>query len=122
MIGNKLILLKRGQISNVGNTHKILVEIPDLDEVKHFTSKNFRKYGYITLVNIIRFYVRASHILRQKYEQIKIKTKEKINKYFPKKVSEVTKKEASGFIKMMSDYKNKIREIKDKIVEEENRY
>jgi len=36
------------------------------------------------------------------------------NKYFPQKEKEVSK-----FLKMVSDYKNKIAKIRDKIIEEE---
>ena len=111
MIGRKLILLKRGQIESV---EKIPFEIPNSEEVRHFAVKNTKRYGYLTLVLILRFSVQSSNLLKHKYEKIKIKIKNMTNKYFPQKEKEVSK-----FLKMVSDYKNKIAKIRDKIIEEE---
>ena len=111
MIGRKLILLKKGQIEN---TEKILFKIPNLEEAKYFTVKNAKKYGYLTLVLILRFSIQFSNFLKRKHKEIKIKTEGIINKYFPQKEKEVSK-----FLKMVLDYKNKIAKIRDKIIEEE---
>jgi len=114
MIGKKLILLKNRQIEY---TEKILFEIPNLDQIKHFTAKNSKRYGYMMLVEVIRFYIKSVKFLKHIYKEIKIKVKKINNKHFPHKEKEVSK-----FLKMVSDYKNKIKIIKDKITEEENNY
>lgn len=115
MIGKKLILLKKGQIEN---TEKNLFEIPNLDQIKHVTVKNSKKYGYIILVEIMRFYIRFLKLLKLKYKEIK----NVYNKYLPHKEINTQTKEVSKFLKMISDYKYKIKNIKDKIEEEENNY
>jgi len=120
MIGKKLILLKNKKIEY---TERILFKIPNLDEIKNITAKNSKRYGYIILVKIIRFYIRTSILLKYIYAITKKKIKNIYYKYFPYKIKEKNKKnEVSKFLKMISDYKHKIKNIKDKIVEEENNY
>ncbi|MBU0612064.1 hypothetical protein KKA39_02535, partial [Patescibacteria group bacterium] len=65
MVGNKLILLKNGQIKS---TERILIEIPNLEQVKKFSSKKLRRYGFIALVLSIRIYVKISNILKKIYK------------------------------------------------------
>ena len=94
---------------------EVLLEIPHLEKVKHFTIKNIKKYGHISLVETLRFYIRSSNFLKNKYEEIKIKNIQYRNRL----ASDLPEKQVSKFLKMISDYKHKIREIKHKIHEEE---
>lgn len=110
MIGRKLILLKNGQIL-------IREENPlknSYEEWKNLAIKNVKKHGYTGLVATIRFYIRGTNLLKNKYQEVKIKmknrSKESINN---------DKKEISKFLKIISEYKHKIREIKHKIHKEE---
>jgi len=119
MIGKKLILLKNGKIEH---TERVLFDIPNLDQVKNVTVKNSKRYGYVILVETIRFYVRASILIKYIYFKTKKKIKEIYHRYFPQKIKENKEKEVSKFLRMVSDYKNKIKNIKDKIIEEENNY
>jgi len=77
MIGRKLFLLQDGQ--TVSNTD-VPFEIPHLEKVKHFTLKNIKKYEHIILVEILRFYVRFANLLKNKYQELKIKIRNKIIK------------------------------------------
>ena len=119
MIGKKLILLKNGKIEHI---ERVLFDIPNLDQVKNVTVKNSKRYGYVILVETIRFYVRASILIKYIYFKTKKKIKEIYHRYFPHKIKENKEKEVSKFLRMVSDYKNKIKNIKDKIIEEENNY
>ena len=119
MIGKKLILLKNGKIEY---TERVLFDIPNLDEIKNVATKNSKRYGYVILVETIRFYVRTSLLVKYIYFKTKKKIKEIHHKYFPHKIKENKEKEVSKFLRMVSDYKHKIKNIKDKIVEEENNY
>lgn len=117
MIWRKLVSLQNGQVLSM---EKVSFEIPHLEKVKHFTNRNIKKYGHRSLVATLRFYIRSSNFLKNKYEEIKvkikntnIKTKSHLNSDSPEKV------EVNKFLKMISDYKHKIREIKQKIHEEE---
>lgn len=116
MIGRKLTLVKNGRIAESHHPHPF---IPDFNKIKHLIFENTKKYGHLSLVTILRFYIRSSYFFKKKYEEIKIKIK---NISTPKDLNgNGTKKtEVSKFLKMISDYKHKIREIKQKIHEEEN--
>lgn len=95
-------------------------EIPYIREIRHVTVKNIKKYGHISLVATLRFYIRLNNFLKNKYGEIKIKIKNKLKKSKGLEDGPSEKKEVSGFLKMISDYKRKIREIKHRIHEEEN--
>ena len=116
MIGRKLVLLKNGAVEA---KEKFSFEIPDAQEVKHIAVKNAKKYGYIALVETLRFYLRSANFLKQTSKEIKKEAKEMIDKYLPAKETEMSGKEVSKFLKTVSDYKQKIQKIKHKIKEEE---
>lgn len=114
MIGRKLILLQSGQITH-GND--ISSETPYLEELKVITIKNIKKHGFIGLVATIRFYVRSTNFLKNKYQEVK----KRVRNFSDGRLNNnEEKKEVSKFLKMISEYKHKIREIKHKIKEEEN--
>ncbi len=113
MIGRKLFLLQNGQISS--NT-EVPFEVSHLEKVKLFTIKNIKKCERILLVEILRLYIRFSNFLKNKYQEIKIKIRNRSKK----NNINGEKREISKFLKIIGDYKNKIREIKHKIKKEEN--
>lgn len=107
-----MVLLQGGQISS---SEKISFGIPHLQKVKHLTVANIKKYEHIILVEILRHYVRTTSFLKKKYQEIKIK----IISLKRKNHIEGEQKEISKFLKIIGDYKNRIREIKHKITKEE---
>ena len=113
MVGRKLFLLQKGVIVI---EEKVSFEAPHLDKIKHATVENIKKYSHASLVLSIRLYVRSINLLKNKYEEIRIKIK---NKKGGSDGELQEKREASKFLKMMSEYKHKIKEIKKKIHEEE---
>lgn len=116
MVGKRLILLKEKQITIDTN---VAIDIPDLQDIKIMTFRGLKKYGYITLVILIRFYVIASNFLRKKYQEIKSKILIAFDKYTSSKVEGGEKKEVSKFLKTISDYKKQIKRIKNRIEKEE---
>ena|SRR3989344_8829845 len=117
MIGRKLVLIQNRQsLNEIPAEEDRQFEIhPYIKEVKYITIKNIKKYGHISLVETLRFYIRSSNFLKNKYEEIKIKNIQYRNRL----ASDLPEKQVSKFLKMISDYKHKIREIKHKIHEEE---
>jgi hypothetical protein len=115
MIGRKLVLLRNGHILHKEET---LFKAPFFEEWKHLTIKNIKKHGYAGLVATIRFYIQSSNLLKNKYQEAKIKIKNIRAKNLNSDSGE--KREVSKFLKMISEYKHKIREIKHKIREEED--
>ena len=115
MIGRKFLMLQNGQILN---REEIIFGAPLIEEWKILTIKNIKKHGYIGLVATIRFYVRSTNTLKNKYQEVKVKVKNLHSKNTNGELA--GKREVSKFLKMISEYKHKIREIKHKIKEEEN--
>lgn len=116
MIGRKLALVGDGANLDKDYTHPF---VSDLQRLKHFAVDGLHKYGHLSVVLILRFYVKFSNFLKLQYEEIKIKLAD-LNKKNGKNGDPVEKVEVSKFLKLVSEYKNKIREIKHKIHEEEN--
>jgi len=116
MIGGKLILLKEGRLVA---QESFPIEIPNLQEVKYAVVKGAKKHSYIILVESIRFSIKSSNFLKRMSKKIKDKINGMIRKHILKKEKEIKVREVSGFLKMISDYKHKIRKIKHQIREEE---
>jgi hypothetical protein len=119
MIGRKLLMLQSGQASYRENAETFL-KAQYFEELKHSAIKTIKKHRYTGLVTIVRIYVRSSSFIKDKYEQIKIKIKNIYHKKIRSEVEVKEKQEVPKFLKIISEYKNKIREIKHKIKEEEN--
>ena len=97
---------------------RVVFEIPHLEKVKDLAVKNIKKYGHLSLVVTLRLYIRSTNFFKNKYEEIKIKIKN-INTKNHANGDSSEKIEVSKFLKIISDYKRKIREMKHKIHEEE---
>lgn len=117
MIGRKLLMLQNGQMTYKDNVETFL-KAQYLQELKHSAIKTTKKYSYLGLVTTIRFYFRGINLIKNKYGEVKIKIKNIRHKNL-NNISE-EKREVSKFLKMISEYKQKIRVLKHKIKEEEN--
>lgn len=121
MIGRKLMLLRRGLIT-AEYSEEIIFEIPYINEVKTITIKNAKRYGYLGLVATIRLYFRSAGLAKSTYLEAKEKTKnliEKNKRALLKDKSENS--EISGFLRTISEYKEKISALKHRIREEEKK-
>jgi uncharacterized membrane-anchored protein YjiN (DUF445 family) len=116
MIGRKLLTLRNGTL--ISTEEKFAIKIPNLHEVRYIVTRGTSKYGFIALVVILRIYVLSGHSIKKTSKKIHHKIKELHKKYLPHKHKEEVK-EASKFLKMMSDYKQKVKRIKHQIKEEE---
>lgn len=113
MIGRKLAVIKHEQ----GITEKeIVLEIPYLKNIKHLTFKNIKKHGYTLAVITVRYYVRGTNFLKNKYEKMKVRIMNRGNN----KGASGENREISKFLKVVSEYKHKIRRIKHEIKKEES--
>ncbi|MEI7709154.1 MAG: hypothetical protein WCI76_00395 [bacterium] len=113
MIGKKFALIEHEQILN---HEEILFELPFIKEVKKITVANVKRHGYTGLVTTVRIYVRSTNFLQNKYQDLNRKIKNQIRS----KAKNGESKEISKFLKVIGDYKHKIREITHKIKKEEN--
>lgn len=117
MVGRKFLLIQSGQIVNI-NKDEVFSETKYLEDLKQATIKNTKRHGYTLLVITIRTYFRTANLLKNKYEKIKNKVKETYQKR--KKHIHAEKIGENSFLKMVSEYKHKIRKIKQQVEEEEN--
>lgn len=119
MIGRKLLMLQNGQVSYRDSSETFL-KAQYFEELKHLAIKTIKKHRYTGLVTIVRIYVRSSNFIKDKYEQVKIKIKNIYHKKIRRETEIKEKQEVPKFLKIILEYKNKIREIRHKIREEEN--
>ena len=112
MIERKLILLKKGHLTT---GDKFPIEIIDSKDVKAVVRKKVRIFIHIALIIIFRVYIRGTNILKEYYQ----KFKNFIMIYVFRDKRDGENREVSGFLKMMSEYKQKVRKIKHRIHEEE---
>lgn len=115
MFSRKLMILRNQGIS-IHEVEHMILELPFIKEIKHLTIRQVKRVGYVGLVTSIRLYFRTINITKAKYTEIKAKLKS-IDK--TKIISDIEKKEVNKFLKIVSSYKHKIRQIKHQIKEEE---
>lgn len=113
MIGRRLVLLKK---EGVTVEEKITFEVPNLEKFKYHTIAGIKKCERIALVEILRLYLKGTNFLKNKYQVLKIK----IQSFRKVRHLESQKKEISKFLKVIGDYKRRIREITHKIKREED--
>jgi len=117
MIGNKLALVRSGQVIEIQHPHPF---VPDLQKIKHLTLKGTKKFGYVALFVILRFFIKFSNFIKTNSLILikRLKDKLKKNKYNTSDEI-IEKKEVSKYLRIISEYRHKIKEIKHKIKEEE---
>lgn len=120
LITRKIFALNSsGEVYHKNKDVDLEFELPDLDEVKEFTNKKLKKYGYALLLVTLRLYVLGSNQVKKGSITLYNKVEQKVKKMIGKKTTPENTKEASGFIKTISDYKKKISKITHKIKQEE---
>jgi len=113
MIGRKLLALDKGQVFEEVNTS---FEVPFIKEVKDVTIHSIKKHGYAGLVTTLRWYFRGTNFVNNKYDNIKTKIENRKRA----RNENGEKKEISKFLKVIIEYKHKIRKIKHRIRNEES--
>lgn len=120
LLSRKIFILKRMNLQNVNLEEDLALNVPDLEEIKVFLGKNFKKYGYITLYITVKIYLLSRNTIK-KYtvKTIRIiKSRINKNKEIETENTEKKTKEISAFLKMIKEYKDKIKRIKYKIKKE----
>jgi hypothetical protein len=117
MVWRELILVRNGQVAVAQHSHPF---VPDLHKLKHITLKGTKKFGYIVLFVILRFFIRSSNFIKTISKILIKELKNKFKKIVHDSKEEITeKKEASKYLKIISEYQHKIRQMKHRIKEEE---
>ena len=120
MISRKLLLLSNieGHHHNSYLGEVLISDMFDFDKLKKLTFKNGKKIGHATIWITLRIYIISSNFVNKKRKEIVVKVKNRLNRNRHNSITE-EKKEVSKYIKMISEYRQKIRKIKHKIKEEE---
>ena len=115
MIGRKLVMLQNGQLQIQENGS---FEIPYLKEAKHLTIKSVKDYKHLILVEVVKFYVQFSNLLKSGYQKLKVRVQNiHIKQHRNGEISE--RAEVSKVVKFISGYTHRIKEIKKSVTEEE---
>lgn len=117
MIWRELVLVKNGQAARMQHQHALAT---DLQNLKHLTIKNTKKFGYIAVFEILRFSIKSSNLIKVKSKLIINELVKKFTKNKEDSLEEVLeKKEVSKYLRVISEYRQKIRQMKHRIKEEE---
>ncbi len=114
MVGRKIVLIKSGRAVV---QEEIPFEIPYFKEARHFAFEYLKKIEHLSLVLLLRLYFRFANFIKYAYGAVK----NKLKNLGKKSHIIIEQPEASKFLKMVSDYKHRVREIKHKIKEEEEK-
>lgn len=117
MISRKLALVKNGEAVNIQHPHPF---VPDLIKIKHFTFKSIKRFGYAVVFFTLKFFIKFSNFIKNKSKMFTREIKEKLRKNKDNILNEtIQNKETSKYLKIISEYRVKIRTMKHKIKEEE---
>jgi hypothetical protein len=115
LLAKKLILLRNGMIVE---EDKLIIELPNGTKLKNITIEISKRMGHLLLVEVLRIYVKSSNVAKNKFQEIKERlTKPKTDHHHGHHTA--SPNGVSKFLQMMSEYKHKIRTIKERIHEEE---
>ena len=114
MVGRKLAATNEIQVFY---REEILSKEKHLEEWKAWFVHGIKVVSISILFVSIRLYVRTLNTFKKLYANAKIFVKKTYRKRT--ELEKLEKQEASKFLKMISDYKRKIRKIKQQVAEEE---
>lgn len=118
MLGRQVVLLRNGSIIVENTSYHPLGA--DVIKIKYVIRRGMKRYGYLALVGVLRVYFRAKNELKDSYRGLRTKIREAVAKKTGEApTAEPQAREASGFLKMIVEYKRKLRTIKHRIKEEE---
>lgn len=117
MVGRKLLAFN--DIQNQSAEERVMIGVPGLEEIRSITTKRIKRYGYVALVITLRTYIRSSKFLEKKGREITRVIRRNLSRG-----GEIDDKfeqqEVSKFLRMISDYKQKVGKIKRRIKAEED--
>ena len=117
MIWRKLVLVKNGLVATTQHSHPF---VPDLQKIKHVTFKSTKKISYVVIFVTLRFFIKSLNFVKTKSIILIKELKNKFKKNNGNSSDNTTeKKEVSKYLRIISEYRHKIRQIKHRIKKEE---
>jgi hypothetical protein len=120
LIAKKLLTLKQAEGPLAHSEESFFAEVVDWEKIKQSSVKNFKKGVHILIWIILRTYILSLNFLNKKRKALGKKIKEKLSS--PHKHQEgisTEVKEPSKYLKIISEYRQKIKRLKRQIKEEE---
>jgi hypothetical protein len=115
MIWRELVLVRNGQVATVEHSHPF---VPELQKIKHLTFKGAKKFSYAIVFVTLKFFIKSSNFIKINSRMLKEELKKKLSKN--KSIDEtIEKREVSKYLKIISEYREKIRKMKHRIKKEE---
>ncbi len=116
MVWRELVLVRNGQVTTAHHIHPF---VPDLQKIKYLTSKGTKKLSYLTLFVTLKIFIKSSNFIKTQSIILIKELKNKLKKNNENSLNERKGKEVSKYLKIISEYQQKIRKIKHRIKEEE---
>ena len=117
MVWRELVLVRNGQVTAVHHSHPL---VPDLRKIKYLTLKGIKRFSYVILFVTLKFFIKSSNFIKTRSMILIEELKNKLRKSNGNSLDEtIEKKEVSKYLKVISEYRQKIRQMKHKIKEEE---
>lgn len=116
MVGRKLALIRNGQAAKMPHSHPF---VPHLQKIKHFTFQSAKRFAYAALFATMKFFIISSNSLKIKSRAVAAELKKRFKKNNEGPENGAEKREASKYLKTISDYREKIRKMKHMIKEKE---
>lgn len=117
MLSKKVILLHKNGFSEINTGIESIFEQINTEQIKNILIEKIKKYGHLTVLTTLRIYIKSSNLIKTRYMFIKESLVSMILKDDHTKENTAR---SSKFLKVVMEYKQKIREMKDRIYEEEN--
>ncbi len=116
IMGRKLKFVREKDLVIGGYSHYF---VPEIEEVREMVVYALKKYGHMSVVAMVRMQVKSVNFSKKTYAlgKDKLSNLQIMKNRGWGNVSEEVK--VSKFLKMVSDYKQKVREIRHRIHEEE---
>ena len=113
MLSRELVLIRNGKVAHTEHSHPFVAE---LQTIRELTLQSGKKLGYLAVFMTLKFFIKSSNSLKN----ISKGVMEELKKDFEGNLNETNeKREPSKYLKIISEYQQKIRRMKHKIKEEE---
>ena len=117
MIGKKVAWVRDRHIVVKENQTNPLA--PDLQKIQNTALDGLKNLGKLVIFTILKIYVKLGNFLKNKYSELKTKIKNLKNQNQTN--SGLLGIETNKFLKVVSEYKNKLSKMKNNIDEEEEK-
>ena len=122
MIGHKLVLVRNGKYGPINKEEVdiLLFVTPDLEKIKLLTFRNMKRLAYFTVFATLKLIIKSSNFIKVKSRILVEAIKNRLKRDRDELIEEIgEKKEVSKYLRVISEYHQKIKRMKHIIKEKE---